>query len=472
MMADLTQQDFTVLDAFVTAKDRIGYWTYLMDKGDAYARLALGVVTNETLNGFVANEFFMDAVEHAGMLPTPELMQDVGLDIMRADREARRAAIPEGRSLNLSVKDIQGYHHTVFLKHTDKKIGERGWTAELPLRRYFTEARRTGDWTEAERQWRQLLESDPRSLLSLGALGLGFDSNWDAANSAGLQPVTDWMAQIYAQDRMGEMQKEPIPENDLDEYAHWAYRTGLSSLKYQASSDESVSNLSLTNIDGYTWDEARKKWMTPGSPPLILSGMINPISLKLGRVLNIISPEFLAVEASPEIAETLNRKRQNRLDWFHQKRPTRAALPDPARLALVEPLREGPSGAMFGAPSWAPLPRRSPTPSLPAFEFPALPSKEQIGIGLAFSPPPTLVDDADGPRRAPQRIAPPAPPVPDDAPVTLKQFQEAQDALLLDLRVEIMNRPAPEIDIHALRKKLAREDYLDALQGRTIHSRA
>lgn len=187
MMADLTQQDFSVLDAFVAAKDRIGYWTYLMEKGDAYARLALGVVTNETLNGFVANEFFLDAVEHAGMLPTPELMQGVGLDIMEADRNARKAALADGRSLNLSVKDIQGYHHTVFLKHTNRKIGERGWTAELPLRRYVTEARRTGDWTEAERQWDQLLESDPRSLIDGGALELGFDLNWDAANSAGVR---------------------------------------------------------------------------------------------------------------------------------------------------------------------------------------------------------------------------------------------------------------------------------------------
>jgi hypothetical protein len=111
-----------------------------------------------------------------------------------------------------------------------------------------------------------------------------------------------------------------------------------------------------------------------------------------------------------------------------------------------------------------------PTP--PTFQLPALPSKEQIGIDLAFSPPPTLVDEGDGPRRVPQRIDLPPPPAPDDAPITLKQFQEAQDALLLDLRVTLMNRPTPEIDVHALRKKLAREDYLDALQGRTIHSRA
>ncbi|WP_229671581.1 hypothetical protein [Elstera cyanobacteriorum] len=105
-----------------------------------------------------------------------------------------------------------------------------------------------------------------------------------------------------------------------------------------------------------------------------------------------------------------------------------------------------------------------PTP--PTFKSPALPSKEQMGINLTFSPPPSLVAEADGR----QRIERPPPPGPDDAPVTLKQLQDSQEALLLDLRVTLMNRPAPEIDILALRRQLRREDYLDVLRGRTIHS--
>ena len=72
----------------------------------------------------------------------------------------------------------------------------------------------------------------------------------------------------------------------------------------------------------------------------------------------------------------------------------------------------------------------------------------------------------------PEPLKRPPPPAPEDAPVTMKQLQEAQDALLLSLRVEIMNRPAPEIDVYALHKKLVRIDYDDALQGRTIRSRS
>ncbi len=417
-MADLTQQDFAVLDAFVVAKDRIGYWTYLMEKGDAYARLALGVVTNETLNGFVANEFSMDAIEHVGILPTPKLLQDVGLDIMEADRDARVKVLDEGRSLNLSVKDIQEYHHTVFLKHTYDQIGERGWTAELPLRRYVTEARRTGDWTEADRQWRQLLESDPRSLFNLGALDLGFDSNWDAVTSAGLLPVSDWMARIYGQDRAGDLLKEPIPENDLGDYAHWAYQTWKSALKYQFSADQSVSNLSLTLIDGYTWDEERQAWVMFKRPPPNFTAPLNGLSDKAGAAWKLPQPEFLVIEASPEMTETLNRKRQNRQDWFHQKRPNFGTIPALATLALVEPVPGVAKGPTSSAHSEGAFSKSSPYPLLPALELPALSTGEQMGINLAFSPPPTLVTEAEA--DGPQRIRRPPGPTPVAAPAPLR----------------------------------------------------
>ncbi len=72
----------------------------------------------------------------------------------------------------------------------------------------------------------------------------------------------------------------------------------------------------------------------------------------------------------------------------------------------------------------------------------------------------------------PEPLKRPPPPAPEDAPVTMKQLQESHDALLLNLRVMEMNRAAPAIDIHDLRKKLAREAELDARCGRTIHSRS
>ncbi len=135
----------------------------------------------------------------------------------------------------------------------------------------------------------------------------------------------------------------------------------------------------------------------------------------------------------------------------------------PERAALPPLLKRVPSlGSKGGA--------RHGRAALPVFELPALPTKEQIGIGLTVSPPPSLVDDTTGPRRVPQRIALPPPVAPEDAPITLKQLEESQDALLLNLRVIDMNRAAPAIDIYDLRKKLAREAELDARCGRTIYS--
>jgi hypothetical protein len=56
-MSALTQQDFGQLQAYAVAGDRYGYWKYLSDRGDAYATMALGVVTNEARSGYIANQF-------------------------------------------------------------------------------------------------------------------------------------------------------------------------------------------------------------------------------------------------------------------------------------------------------------------------------------------------------------------------------------------------------------------------------
>lgn len=467
MMTDLTPQDFAVLDAFVTAKDRIGYWTFLIDKGDMYARLALGVVTNETLNGFVANEFFMDAAEIAGLTPTPEFMQGVGLNIMRADLEARRDAVKEGRSLNLSVKDIQGYHHTVFLKHTEDQIGERGWTAELPLRRYVTEARRTGDWTEADRQWRQLLESDPRSLLDWGALSLGFDSNSDSFHSARGDKVLDWWARSVAEERMGELPKESIPENELGEYGKWWWKTLYSSLKYEVSFEKNISNLSISRIDGYTWDEARQKWIMFKRPaPDLAAGMGRP-PLGAGLKITLPQPEFLEIEASPEIAEGLNRKRRNRLEWFHQKRPALSTLPNPQQFALVGGQA---SPALAGGPRSASLSLAHGGASGRP-DVAAVASQEQKGSVLSFAPPPSLMAEPGARAEIRNRIMPP-PVLAESQPATVRDLRAAQEALLIELQIAAVNRPPPEIDIYKIRDLLDREFDREVKSGRTFYTDA
>ncbi|HCA27156.1 MAG TPA: hypothetical protein DEP05_05875 [Betaproteobacteria bacterium] len=58
MANTLTQQDMAQLQQYATAGDRYGYWNDLASKGNAYARLALGVVNGDTADGFAANHVY------------------------------------------------------------------------------------------------------------------------------------------------------------------------------------------------------------------------------------------------------------------------------------------------------------------------------------------------------------------------------------------------------------------------------
>lgn len=134
MTAELTNQDLNTLKNLADSGNREGYWTYLKDKGDNYANLALGVVTNETLFGYIANEHFTKAfIKENGRNPTTQELWNVGLGIMRADLQARRNAYDKidsayyGSSSNLNVQAIRDYHERVF-----NVIGvpATGWTFE------------------------------------------------------------------------------------------------------------------------------------------------------------------------------------------------------------------------------------------------------------------------------------------------------------------------------------------------------
>ncbi len=62
----LNSNDFQVLKGFRDSGDRYGYWSYLKQKGDPYANLALGVVTNETLEGYIANQYAASRAKELG----------------------------------------------------------------------------------------------------------------------------------------------------------------------------------------------------------------------------------------------------------------------------------------------------------------------------------------------------------------------------------------------------------------------
>jgi hypothetical protein len=305
------------------------------------------------------------------------------------------------------------------------------------------------------------------------------DAQWGAA--------WRWLMEALHQSQAANLQKQMRPLGDKAAYLHPYYERTERGRQFVPG--QLWSPLLHTLMPGVRLDEMtevdKKNWEAfktilvqhPEIAQAYGLGAVKPEGAAQSYLVSDEARTFInLMEVTTLTPEEATRRKQMAAIWAkrEEQSPERA---NPPPVFTLPPLpfdpapAPGPKDGFREGRAAGPRPVLAfdfPTP--PTFQLPALPSKEQIGIDLAFSPPPTLVDEGDGPRRVPQRIAPPPPPAPDDAPITLKQFQEAQDALLLDLRVTLMNRPAPEIDVHALRKKLAREAELDARCGRTIRS--
>ena len=163
MSENLTNADFTVLKHYVDNQDRYHYWSYLQNRGDPYAGLALGVVTNETLAGYTANAFLTAKGQAAGLVMDAEELNKIGVKLMEADFDVRKEIFDKnkGNSLHLGIFDIQTYHDTVFKQETDKRLDITAWTAELPLRQAMAKGKQTGDYSEAESIWSDLMGDLP-----------------------------------------------------------------------------------------------------------------------------------------------------------------------------------------------------------------------------------------------------------------------------------------------------------------------
>lgn len=122
----LTEADFTHLQAFADAGDREGYYNYLIGTGDKYAKLALGVVREDTIAGRMANAFMAQQARQQGVRITQCGAKKISEELMKADLRARRDAL--GATLNYGP--IQRYHEQVF---QDNGLTRDAWTATAPL---------------------------------------------------------------------------------------------------------------------------------------------------------------------------------------------------------------------------------------------------------------------------------------------------------------------------------------------------
>jgi hypothetical protein len=97
-------------------------------------RWRLGVVTNETLYGFTANEYMRSEAADRGINLSAEQEWEIGTDLVAADFDLRSSAVSAGQSgLDLLSADIYDYHRDVFANHG---LGENNeaWTAATWLR--------------------------------------------------------------------------------------------------------------------------------------------------------------------------------------------------------------------------------------------------------------------------------------------------------------------------------------------------
>ncbi|WP_065309980.1 hypothetical protein [Janthinobacterium psychrotolerans] len=104
------ERDMEILRYYAAQGNRQACWHYLAANGDRYARLASGVVRNDTISGFIANGY---AKMRAGELKVAMTERDwdkFGRDLMRADFTYREKYLPDsialGKIVQLPVEEI------------------------------------------------------------------------------------------------------------------------------------------------------------------------------------------------------------------------------------------------------------------------------------------------------------------------------------------------------------------------------
>ena len=197
MPNQLTQADLDILNRYAERGERAGYWTYLADRGDPYAKLALQVVLNNTFDGAVANRYAQDVARESGTLLTPERWEEVGRDLIRADYLERQNLVSQDQgeaALFLQVKQIKDSHAVAF---GQSDLSLDAWTAWPPMKAAFD----AGDLARAQEIWDKMIDGGVGNTVGVLINGTANSLLWAArvsfvgyqlrATSAGVDPVAD-----------------------------------------------------------------------------------------------------------------------------------------------------------------------------------------------------------------------------------------------------------------------------------------
>lgn len=153
--ANKVARDMEILRFYAAQGNREAYWNYLASGGDRYARLALGVVRNDTISGVIANGYAQMRADQLGRGMSERDWHQFGIELMRADLGYRELNLAKSMALGkiapLSVEDVARYHTVIF---KDFLLDSEAWTAHVPLSPYLN----AHDVAGAKKVWQAMLD--------------------------------------------------------------------------------------------------------------------------------------------------------------------------------------------------------------------------------------------------------------------------------------------------------------------------
>jgi len=230
------ERDMEILRFYVAQGNREAYWGYLKANGDPYARLALGVVRNDTISGVIANGYAQMRADQMKVVMNERDWEKFGVKLMQADFAIRESYMAQslalGKIVSLPVRDVASCHDKMF-SSIGLDIG--AWTAHIPLSRYLE----VNDQAGAEKVWEAMLDER----FFIGATGV-LQSEAQALFSSGTAALhADWLGKVGVL-MSGYILDPHQAYADADKIGNWRYDNGGWSrmrLDYPAALDGSFT---------------------------------------------------------------------------------------------------------------------------------------------------------------------------------------------------------------------------------------
>ncbi|KAB8042125.1 hypothetical protein [Janthinobacterium aquaticum] len=212
------ERDMEILRFYVAQGNREAYWGYLKANGDPYARLALGVVRNDTISGVIANGYAQMRADQMKVVMSQRDWEKFGVKLMQVDFAIRESYLAQslalGKLISLPVSDVASCHEKMF-SSIGLDIG--AWTAHIPLSRYLE----VNDQVGAEKVWEAMLDER----FFVGATGV-LQSEAQALFSSGNAALhADWLGKVSVL-MSGYILDPHQAYADADKIGSWRYDNG------------------------------------------------------------------------------------------------------------------------------------------------------------------------------------------------------------------------------------------------------